>query len=180
MLMVLGIILILAALGLVAYQVISGHMAQSRSDKVMDVLSNVVPQYEDGDAEATGRGEDPLPMVEVDGVSFVGYLVIPEQDLKIPVAGQDYEGSGFVFQDSGSPVKGRFVIGGKALKGLFGSIDQIKPGETVTFVDTNGVRYNYTVTGMMSTKKLEGIDHDLILHTGISRGKSLAVFGTME
>ena len=48
--MVLGIILILAALGLVAYQVISGHMAQSRSDKVMDVLSNVVPQYEHGDA----------------------------------------------------------------------------------------------------------------------------------
>ena len=176
----LGIILLAAAAGVVAYQIGSGYMAQHRSDEVMEALMRAVPQYEDGDAEATGRGEDPLPAIEIDGVSFVGYVELPVQDLKIPVAGSDYQGSKFAFQGHGSPVKGKFRIGGKDSKGLFGTIDEIKPGERITFVDVNGIRYAYKVTGLGSVREWADVDDDLVLYRGISRNIQFAVFAEME
>ena len=179
-LLTLGIILVLAAGGFYGYKVVYGMMAAGQAEKVMDRMTELVPQYEDGDAAATGRGEDPLPMVEIDGTSFVGYIEIPEQSIKVPVASADSDGSKFAFQDSGSPVKGRFKIGGRDQKGAFSTIDEIKPGERITFVDVNGIRYDYQVTGMGSVKEWEGVDHDLILYRGISRNIQFAVFAEME
>lgn len=178
--MSLGVILLAAACGLAGFRVLTGFLAQERSADVMETLRSIVPQYDNDAAEATGRGEDPLPMVEIDGTSFVGYIEAPDHDIEVPVAGTDHEGTKFAFQESGSPVRGRFVVAGRDVKGALASIDELKPGERVTFVDVNGVRYTYKITGMGSVKEIEDIDHDLVIHRGVSRNISFAVFGTME
>ena len=184
-LMIIGILLLLAAVGTYGYKFVTGMMAAGEADKVIEKMAQIVPQYEDGDAEATGQGEDPLPVVEISGCDFVGYLELPPSEgssdvRKIPVASAEHDGSKFAFRESGSPVKGKFKIGGRDQKSALGALDEIKPGDKITFVDMNGIRYPYMVSGMGSVKKWDGVDHDLILYTGISRNVMFAVFGEAE
>lgn len=178
-LLVLGIILIVAAGGLFASRVITGRMAESGAQKVMDRMEEMIPQYEAGDAAATGRGLDPLPVIEIDGTGFVGYLEIPSLDQKLPVATEEYEGKRFAFVESGSPVRGNFRIGGMDVHGVFGDLDRIKPSESIVFVDVDGIRYEYNVTGLGSIRVRDKQDHDLILCRGVSKNILFAVFGKL-
>ena len=178
--MLLGIILLAAAAGLYGFRMISEHNNAELSEKVMSQMQEMIPQYDEDDPAATGLGEDPLPAIEIEGISLVGYLEIASTDQKIPVADSSYDGAWPVFHKSGSPVRGKFVIGGSEKKGGLGSLGDIEPGDTVRFTDVNGVRYTYRITGLGSVRQINGLDHDLILYCGISRNTFLAAYGTMQ
>jgi len=179
-LLITGIALLVAAAAVYCLYIWNGYKAGDHAEKVMKKMQEMIPQFDENDEAATGLGEDPLPMISIDGVSFVGYLDIPSQNLKLPVVGAESNGKEFAFLDSGSPVKGHFWIGGRDVDGIFGSLSKIKPGETIRFIDVNGVRYSYLVTGMGSIKSRAEAKHDLVLYRGLSRNISMAVFGTMQ
>lgn len=174
--LVLGIMLVASAIGIFGYRMLAEHNAASLSDKIVKSMTDIIPQYDADDPRATGTGQDPLPMIEVEGVSMVGYLEMPSLGKKIPVADAYYDGDHLAFLDSGSPVKGHFVIGGSETDGGFACLKDLKPGDKVTFVDANGVRYDYKVSGMGSVKEITDLDHDLVMYCGISDETFLAVY----
>lgn len=174
----LGILLIAGAIGIVGYRMMSAHKAADLSNEIIKGMTDIIPQYDADDPRATGMGQDPLPMIEVEGVSLVGYLELPSLNEKLPVADEYYDGDHLAFHDSGSPVKGHFVIGGSETDGGFACLKDLKPGDKVTFVDANGVRYDYKITGLGSVKKLKGLDHDLVMYCGISDETFLAAYAS--
>jgi hypothetical protein len=174
----LGILLMAGALGLVGYRILSDHNAVSLSGEIVSEMQEMIPQYKADDPRATGMGRDPLPMIEIEGVSLVGYLEFSSPDTKIPVADYEYDGHTLSFAESGSPVKGKFVIGGSETEGGFDCLKDVKPGSDVTFVDVNGVRYSYRITGAGSVRKLDDLDHDLVMYCGISDETFLAVYAS--
>ncbi len=178
--LLLGIILLAAAAGLYGFRMITAHDDAELAEKVMSRMQEMIPEYDEDDPAATGLGEDPLPAIEVEGVSLVGYLEIASLDQKIPVADSSYDEEWPAFHKSGSPVRGKFVIGGSEKKGGLVSLSDMEPGDTVRFTDVNGVRYTYRITGLGTVRDPEGPDHDLILYCGISRNTFLAAYGTIQ
>lgn len=89
----------------------------------------------------------PMAEVTVDGVAYIGYLEIPDLDLKLPVASQINESLlekgpcryfGTVYQKN-------FVIGGHRYRRHFRKIHTLGYGASVIFTDVNGYRYHYQV-----------------------------------
>ena len=66
----LGILLMAGALGLVGYRILSEHNAVSLSGEIVSEMQEMIPQYKADDPRATGMGRDPLPMIEIEGVSL--------------------------------------------------------------------------------------------------------------
>ena len=175
----LGIILIAAAVGLYGVRTVSSHIAASHARDVMTEMSRLIPQYADDDPKASGEMGTPLPQIEIDGTSFIGYLEFKQQEAKIPVAADDYDGKEFASRAGGWPSSGPFMISGRDNDGAMGILDEIKPGDDITFVDVNGTRRTYTVTNLGSVKASDDADdikEDMVLYTGISRNVMFALF----
>ncbi len=179
-LLILGIVLILAAGGFLLHDYLKTRAGASRAEDVVRTMQQLVPQYDEDDPAATGRGEDPLPVLEVDGTGFVGTLKIPSLSMEIPVAAEEPQKADFAFRRSGSPVKGRFCVEGRDRKGSLASLKDLSPGASITFVDVNGVRYRYLVTGAGSVSTLRGLDHDLILCFPLGSDRWYAAFATQQ
>lgn len=145
-------LIVIAAVGLVGWQIYSNYRGGTKADVVMDTLKQIVPGLGDDSGVSTGIGRDPLVAVSIEGLDIVGVLEVPALDIEAPVTSKDYREERFASWLDGSPVHGHFmVIGGK--DDIFRRLPKLKPGDRVTFTDIDGVRYEYTVTTQYHLKK---------------------------
>lgn len=144
----LGIVLIVVALSLCAYNVYDSFRASWSSKKILDAY--VVKQSSITQGEVPDYILNPdmdMPEVELEGLTCVGMIEIPALDIKLPVT------STFTYELMkvapcryyGTPYKKNMVIAAHNSWYHFGRLNTLKAKNKVIFTDAAGNRFVYRV-----------------------------------
>lgn len=181
--MVLGAVLVLAALSLFLWNQRENNEAGTSAEKI---LPQVIEQIETpGAGQEVEEPSYPDPYdptmteVEIDGYAYVGYLSIPALELELPVMSEwDYTRLKIApCRYAGSTKTDDLVICAHNYTRHFGPIRNLTPGDTVTFTDMDGVVWQYEVVAVdilapTDVEDMTAGDYDLTLFTCTYGGAS--------
>lgn len=178
--MLLGTVLILAALSLVFY---NHEEAKNATEAAEAVMPQIVAHIQ-GQRESTGNGSDnteptipnfydvTMTEVEIDGYAYVGYIYIPSLELELPVMSEcDYTRLAIApCRYSGSTKSDDLVIAAHNYYGHFGTLYKIAVDDEVIFTDMDGLVSKYSVVAVdtlqpTDVEEMVAGDYDLTLFT---------------
>lgn len=146
-----GLLLIAAALLLTVFNLWDEWRADQAAEQVLDQMT---VQPEDPDA-SDGQGipdyllnpDMEMPVVEIDGNSYIGVLDIPALGLTLPVMSEwSYPNLRTApCRYAGSAYKDNLVIAAHNYSTHFGQIKNLTVGDQVSFTDVDGNVFLYTV-----------------------------------
>ena len=152
---VLGTLLLLAALGLTAYNRLDSRRAGRVSAEAAQQLQAVLPEPAATPDDAPA-GEmlipdyilDPnreMPEREIDGEAYVAMLEIPSLELELPVLSHwSYDGLRIApCRYSGSLYLNNLVIAGHNYTTHFAPLWSMRPGDAVIVTDMDGSRFRF-------------------------------------
>lgn len=174
-LMILGAVLILAALSLVVYNRCQEAAAAREAEQILDRLETITGSQVHVAATPL---PDVLPETEIDGNRYIGYLRIPSLELELPVmADWSYPQLRVAPCRYYGDLRSGMVIAAHNYERHFGRIRQLQPGEEVYFVDMNGRAYRYEVAEVevlapTAIKEMVSADWDMTLFTCTYGGKT--------
>ena len=152
MLILLGLLLLLGAGGLAAYNIWDGIRAARASQHIIDELNIGQDLVEALDREPDQDSE--MPVIEVDGYNYIGILEIPSLELTLPVMDQwDYSRlkiSPCVY--SGSYKTDDLVICAHNYARHFSPVKWIDMGTDVYLITVDCRVYHYKVTNRETLK----------------------------
>ena len=179
---ILGLVLIVAALFLTGYNWMESRQAgeasfeqaaqleQEIEEKRQDMLSLSDTQPDIPDYQINPDMD--MPTKKIEGIEYIGILEIPTLGLKLPVAAQltyphlrkapcCYEGT--IYQNN-------MVVAAHNYQSHFGNIKNMQIGDTVLFTDMDGNTFSYQMVGLeiLQPTDIEGMkagDCDLTLFT---------------
>lgn len=148
---ILGWLFILAALGLIAYNLYDSYRAGKAAKDVYERLTEEIDEKDPDD----GIQEDfltdrEMPTIEIDGYRYIGYLDVPDLKLNLPVMEEwDYERltiapcrySGTVYLDN-------MVIAGHNYRKHFSPLRSMPNGTAIIFTDVEGNVYHYEIAAV--------------------------------
>lgn len=181
---VIGLVLILGALGLTIYNFATDAKAGKTDKAVLEQIRKSVPEpvpIKDADEYIMDSMEvpdflrDPLrdmPTVEVDGNSYIGVVTIDSIGLALPVLSECSTANLRIApcRFTGSLYRDNMVIAGHNYASHFGKIPDLKMGDIVTFADVEGNLFTFEVTeieivGATDVEYMTVGDWDLTLFT---------------
>lgn len=189
----LGLLLLLAALGLTAYNLWLDAMASMSVDVVLERLTPTLSSRQSelpplGSGEALEEAFVPdyvlnpemaMPEENIDGRSYIGVLDIPALELSLPIISEwSYDALQIApCRYSGSAYLDNLVIAGHNYRSHFVSLPQLQPGDTVTFTDMDGNVFSYEVSSLetlspYAVSDMTSGDWDLTLFTCTVGGQS--------
>ncbi len=173
----LGLLLITVALCLTGYNLYTDYTAGKTAANVLDELNsrpfdtNEIPDY-------ISNPYMDMPVVNVDGVNYIGRIDVPSLDISLPVIGEWsypllkqapclYEGSAYLKN---------MIIMGHNYRTHFSPLKKIKVGDVISFTDNNDNVFNYTVESIeilnnIDVKEMSEGEWDLTLFTCEASGK---------
>jgi len=183
----IGLLLLLAALCLTAYNLMTDAMASMQVQVTLEALKPELEEAEASEAVSvqpvreTALEEIPdyllnpqmdMPVKTVDGADYIGLLSLPAISLELPVIDQwSYESLRLApCRYSGSAYTHNLVILGHNYAGHFRELKKLQPGDAVTFTDMDGNVFSCevmaleTLTPTAVEEMTEG-DWDLTLFT---------------
>lgn len=188
--MVIGSVLVLSALGLFLYNAQEQKQGGDAVDVLMPQLVEAIHDRQDDQIQEPATEDDPqiivtqpreekLPVVEIDGYGYIGFVSIPALGVELPVmADWSYPQlkispcrfTGELYSDD-------LVIMAHNYDRHFGSLKDLRVGDTVTFTDMDGVSTLYAVAALdllepTDVEELTAGDFDLTLFTCTYGGKS--------
>lgn len=187
LLMGLGTVLVLAALSLFLWNEQEAREAERSAEHILPRLVEQIEQESTGlapeDGENAADYPDPydpaMTEVVIDGYAYIGYLSIPSLGLELPVMSEwDYTRLKIApCRYSGSTKTDDLVIAGHNYARHFSPIKGLKEGETVYFVDMDGVRSDYQVASVevlapTAVEEMTSGTYDLTLFTCTYGGRS--------
>ena len=189
----LGLLLLLAALGLTAYNLWLDARASMSVDVVLERLTptlssrqSELPPLSSGEAleeafvpDYVLNPEMAMPEETIDGRNYIGVLDIPALGLSFPIISEwSYDALQIVpCRYSGSAYLDNLVIAGHNYRSHFVSLPQLQPGDTVTFTDMDGNVFSYEVSSLetlspYAVSDMTSGDWDLTLFTCTVGGQS--------
>ncbi len=194
---VLGSLLILSALGLFLYNSWEQKQAGESVDRVMPQLVAAIqqrqeevtkptrptleeiPEEPDSEVIVTEPPEKQMPVVEIDGYGYIGFVGFPTVQVELPVMA-DWSDSQLELSPcrfAGSVYTNDMVIMGHNYRRHFRPLQNLRVGERVTFTDMDGVtiEYEVVVVDVLSPTDVEEMiagEYDLTLFTCTFGGKS--------
>lgn len=208
-LVAMGAVLILLALLLLFYNTQENESAGREAESVMSELEAIIadratetessadvgtssPPETDHDTSDTDDDQllpdeapslsPELPVVEVNGYGYVGYIEFPTLDVKLPImADWDYTRLKIApCRQFGSSRTDDLVIAGHNYSKHFGKLWKLSVGDTVMFTDTDGIVNVYAVEKIsrLQPEKVDTVKnsgYDLALYTCTSSGKTRLV-----
>ena len=179
-LVAVGIVLILAALGLALHNQQEDRAAGEQARQLFSQLQWLQGQQKPEESQSEAAVEDAaLPVVEIDGYGYIGTLTIPALALELPVQDQwDYTRlKRSPCRQFGWPATGDFVIAAHNYTSHFKRLSKLEPGDAVQFEDMNGRVYAYTVSQLTTVQPEEVAavqysGYDLVLYTCTPGGRS--------
>jgi sortase A len=180
-----GLLLLLAAISLISYNVWTEFSAGAQANKVVNRLAEIIPEetrsiLSDTDLSSTEieypyyvlNPDMDMPVKEIDGAKYIGLLSIPKLSLELPIQSEwsypsmkvspcRYEGSVYL---------NNMVICGHNYSTHFGTLKDLEKGDSITFTDMDGnvFRYQVMVTEILQPTAVEEMisgDWDLTLFT---------------
>lgn len=187
----LGTLFLTAALGLSGYNIWDAQRAEQSVDEILAQMKTELPEETDvwtaltADPSANPKTEQEIeipdyllnsdmemPVMEVDGRSYIGILEIPALQLSLPVISE------WTYPDlriapcryEGSAYKDHLVIAAHNYESHFGTLKYLENGDTVIFTDVDGNEFQYEVAAretIMPTdiEGMTGGEWDLTLFT---------------
>ena len=192
-LIVIGLLLIAAALFLIGYNLYDEYRAGKSAEHILTVLQKKIPDSSaaEGSAQADlepDSAELPdyilnpdmeMPVAEIDGYNYIGILEIPSLELFLPVMSEwSYPNLKFApCRYSGSAYTGNFTIAGHNYSTHFGPIRNLETGDQVIFTDIKGRSFFYEVQTVetLEPTAIEDMlsdEWDLTLFTCTSSGQA--------
>ncbi|MDO5033723.1 MAG: sortase [Eubacteriales bacterium] len=113
-----------------------------------------------------------LPVKEIEGYDYIGYLTLPSLDLELPVMSEwDYTRLELApCRQFGSSRTDDLVIAAHNGPNHFGLLFQLTPGDRIYFTDFDGLKNRYEVVNQMALAPTEvaavqNSGYDLVLYT---------------
>ena len=148
----LGLLLILAAAALTAYNLHTEQTAGETATEAMVTLSeqvteNVAHQIAEAVPDYVLYPEMPMPEVNINGINYIGYLAIPALGLDLPIVTttSNYYLRAAPCRFSGSAYTEDLVIGAHNYVTHFGRLKELNYGDELTFTDMDGNEFRYVV-----------------------------------
>ena len=180
-----GIALIVSALSLFLYNWQKDAQAGQKAEKLLSYVQAVIQErkpaapaeiiYNPSAPEETVPQEPllpELPVTEIQGYGYVGYITIPDLKLELPVMSEwDYDRLKIApCRQFGSSRTDNLVIAAHNYKNHFGDLSQIETGDTVIFTDMEGIEnlYEVTLVDTLNPTEVEADQnsgHDFVLYT---------------
>lgn len=181
--MLLGAVLLLAALLLLLWNLQEDKQAGTSVDRILPQVIEQIKAPPTNDTKDKSPYPDPydptMTEVEIDGYAYVGYLSIPALELELPVMSEwDYARLKIApCRYTGSTRTGDLVICAHNYTRHFGSIRNLVHGDTVYFTDMDGTiwQYEIAVVDILPPTDIEDMtagDYDLTLFTCTYGGQS--------
>lgn len=173
--MVLGAVLVMAALSLFLWNQWEAKRAEEASAEILSQMTGEI-----GEQSTDSDPYDPnMTEVEIDGYYYIGYVSIPALNLELPVMSQwDYARLKIApCRYSGSTKTDDLVIAAHNYVRHFGKLSRLSVGDTVYFTDMDGVRSSYEVAVVdvlvpTAVAEMTAGEYDLTLFTCTYGGKS--------
>ena len=189
---ILGIVFMLAALGVAAHNIIEENSAEKESAMVLGKIGEAIPEgVTRKDNEAIDDPEeweipsyvlDPdreMPTMEIDGYEYIGVLEVPSIELELPIMSvwDDVKLKITPCRYKGSVYKNDLIIAGHNYRSHFNPLKKFVGGEEVIFTDVEGNKFTYKVGDVETMKgteveRMEAGDWDLTLFTCTYNGQS--------
>lgn len=150
-LIVLGVLLLLGALGFAGYNVLDARRAEEQADQVQVQLAEKIEQNKTAKtAPLPGQQQlgDEMPTEEIGGRRYIGTIEIPALNKKLPVL-EDWSYENLKISPcryTGSYHTNDLVICAHNYASHFNGLRWIDPGEEVIFTTVDGVEYRYIIT----------------------------------
>lgn len=192
----LGAVLIVSALLLFLYNQHEADVAGQEAESLMSDLEswmegqNTEPGTENT-GESTGHAateeiettgptlEAEMPVVRINGYSYVGYVEIPVLELNLPVLSEwDYNRLQIApCRQHGSSRTDDLVIAAHNYRTHFGRLKELQLGDTVIFTDMDGIVNTYAIAKIDTIDPYDvdsvlNSDFDLVLYTCTVGGKT--------
>ena len=182
----LGVVLLLAALGLYGYNRWEDAQAGAEAQTVVQDLQEKVVEQTQSAASAPAidySSLDPeLPVVELDGYEYVGTVSIPAIGIDLPVMSEwSYPRLKIApCRQFGSSRADDLVIAAHNYESHFGKLTSLTAGDSVTFTDMDGIVNEYVVNKVevLDPHSVEEVEHSgyaLVLYTCTYGGKTRIV-----
>ena len=169
-LIALGLLLILAAFGLAAYNL---YVSKSAGDESSEVAARlIVGIEEDLTSGQSVSPQTPMPAEQVEGNLYIGVLRIPSLSLELSVM-DDWSYPGLRVSPcrySGSAYSDDMVIAAHNYQTHFGRLNQLEYGAEVSFTDVRGNVFVYEVSSIekldpYAVSAMVDSDYELTLFT---------------
>lgn len=185
-LILLGLLLIAAALSLTGYNLYDDHRAGQTSLHAVAVLRERIPETTEPTTLVPMEAppEEPklpdyvlnpdmeMPVTTIDGIDYIGILEAPSLGLTLPVISEwDYANLKLApCRYSGSLYQGNLVICGHNYSSHFGNLKNLNPGDKVLFLDMDGNLFSFQVAALETlspteVQEMESSDWNLTLFT---------------
>lgn len=192
----LGAVLIVSALLLFLYNQHEADVAGQEAESLMsDLESWIEGQNTEPGTENTGESTDPaateetetseptleaeMPVVRINGYSYVGYVEIPVLELKLPVLSEwSYDRLQIApCRQHGSSRTDDLVIAAHNYRTHFGRLKELSEGDTVIFTDMDGIVNTYSIAKIDTIDPYDvdcvlNSEYDLVLYTCTVGGKT--------
>lgn len=183
-----GAVLILSALSLFFYNRNEDAQAGQEAENLLNDVQAVIQEKEETrpvnpePLEETQSAETlapEMPVTEIDGYEYVGYLSIPKLELELPVMSEwDYARLKIApCRQFGSSRTDDLVIAAHNYKNHFGRLSQLESGDAIAFTDMDGIENKYEVIliDTLAPDEVEAVQnsgYDLVLYTCTYGGKT--------
>ena len=163
----IGVVLICLAAFLIKHNVDESASAGEASD---ELLSSVIQQMPE--VVLTPNHSGPMPIVDVDGRSFIGTVEIPSLGLLLPIQDEWSKDNARVAicRYKGSVYDNDFIVCGHNYPEHFGNLPELEIGSEVIVTDMNGCAFHFQVTnietlGAYDTNEMEAGEWDFTMFT---------------
>ncbi len=181
-----GVLLLLAALGLYGYNryedIHAGEEAQAVVQNLQERLEQTTQAAASDSTAETDSEEaesDALPVVMLDGYDYIGVISIPAIDIRLPVMSEwSYPKLKIApCRQFGSSRTDDLVIAAHNYESHFGKLGSLSIGDNVVFIDMDGVENHYVVQKVetLQPTDVDAVEHsgyDLVLYTCTYGGKT--------
>lgn len=146
-LIVFGVLLIFAAVGLVSYNLWDDKRAAESISNIMSSLENIGDNHSNAIPDYILNPEMDMPTVEIDGYKYIGTVEIPALDLKLPVMDSwSYPKMKIApCRYTGSAYLNNMVICAHNYTSHFGRLRNVHLGDEVVFTDVADNVFRYYV-----------------------------------
>lgn len=190
---IVGVVLILSALLLYIHNTYEDEkVGRISEDLLADVKSEIAVKANNTATTAvTGpdvtdsivsEATDEMPVVDIDGYGYIGYISMPKIGIELPVLAEwDYMRLDMApCRQAGSTVTGDLVIAAHNYTSHFAGLSGLDVGDTVTITDMNGKTISYTVAieTVLDGKAVDEVlnsEYDLVLYTCTYEGTTRVV-----
>ena len=184
LLMTIGLLLIAAAFLLMVYNIWESKKAENMSEEIL----NQIKDEQDENVSSDDADEKPLyeiypdmemPVLTIDGVDYIGILIVPSLGLELPVAGNwsypNLRRSPCRYK--GSAYSNDMIIAGHNYSRHFGGLKNLAIGEEISFRDVDGHIFQYQVDDIetipgTAVEDMDAGEWDMTLFTCTYGGKS--------